>query len=515
MKIYLSLYLFFAIILTQFYSAYFFSKAKTNYKKTFTVLSFCIGIYLFGYLMIINSNNLQEMIFWNQFQYFGLPFISVLWLMIALVYTKAIYTLKKRWIIVLLFFVPIITFFIRLTNSRHHLFYKSWEMKQVLGHFALYMERGCWYYVNISYTLLCMLFAVFVYHFEYLKNRANYTRSQLAIFNFASLLPFVGTMLILSARKEQGIDYVALIMPVSLLIVSYGILKHDFLEVKALARETIFESNPNSMIIFEPGLKIIDYNKAAQEFFKALNISLDNCPIEHILEQRPELLEAFKDESTRDFHLVIDGKKHFFEINSALLGDPLNRDTKILKDFRDVTERKNIQEKLEVLATIDSLSGLYNRASFMRLAQKKFTLAKENDENLSLLMMDIDYFKNINDTFGHAGGDEVIRKIGDIIKNGFRKTDITGRLGGDEFAVILGNAPLEDAKKAAEEFRKIVANTKIIYEEQEIGLTISIGVATTPASTDNNDDIENILKRADNALYEAKARGRNCIVVSE
>ena len=227
------------------------------------------------------------------------------------------------------------------------------------------------------------------------------------------------------------------------------------------------------------------------------------------------MLEAFKDESTRDFHLVIDGKKHFFEINSALLGDPLNRDTKILKDFRDVTERKNIQEKLEVLATIDSLSGLYNRASFMRLAQKKFTLAKENDENLSLLMMDIDYFKNINDTFGHAGGDEVIRKIGDIIKNGFRKTDITGRLGGDEFAVILGNAPLEDAKKAAEEFRKIVANTKIIYEEQEIGLTISIGVATTPASTDNNDDIENILKRADNALYEAKARGRNCIVVSE
>ena len=166
MKIYLSLYLFFAIILTQFYSAYFFSKAKTNYKKTFTVLSFCIGIYLFGYLMIINSNNLQEMIFWNQFQYFGLPFISVLWLMIALVYTKAIY-LEKTLDYSFALFCAIITFSYGLLIPGT-IFYKSWEMKQVLGHFALYMERGCCYYVNISIPCyVCSL--QFCYHFEYLK----------------------------------------------------------------------------------------------------------------------------------------------------------------------------------------------------------------------------------------------------------------------------------------------------------------------------------------------------------
>ena len=89
MKTLLSLYLVLAVILAQFFSAYFFSKGRTSYRKAFSALVLCISIYLFGYLMIVNSSNLQEMIFWNQFQYLGLPFIAVLWLTVAL-YTKTI-----------------------------------------------------------------------------------------------------------------------------------------------------------------------------------------------------------------------------------------------------------------------------------------------------------------------------------------------------------------------------------------------------------------------------------------
>ena len=84
MKTLLSLYLVLAVILAQFFAAYFFSKGRTSYRKAFSALVLCISVYLFGYLMIINNNNLQEMIFWNQIQYLGLPFISVLWLMVAL-----------------------------------------------------------------------------------------------------------------------------------------------------------------------------------------------------------------------------------------------------------------------------------------------------------------------------------------------------------------------------------------------------------------------------------------------
>lgn len=471
---------------------------------------FCISIYLFGFLMIINSSNLQEMIFWNQVQYFGLPLISVLWMTVALLYTKTIYTLKIK-MALLLFAIPVITFFIRLTNSWHHLFYTKWEVRQIFGYSSLYMERGIWYYVNISYTILCLLFTVIIYLIGYLKNKAGYTKPHFFVFLFASLLPFIGIVMILFVFDEWNIDYSAIIMPVSLLVISYGILKYDFLEIRTLARETIFENNFAGMVVLGPGKRVIDYNKAAEKFFKALNITLDNYPIERILERQPELLEIFESKSSCDFSFVKDNEERFFEIDVVPLGNPDDENTKMLKTIRDVTEERKIQEKLKFLATTDSLSGLYNRAEFMNLAKKEFASAKKNNEELSLLIMDLDNFKNINDTFGHAAGDEMIREIGSIIKSGFRKTDIAGRIGGEEFAVVLKNASLEEAKKAAQNFRKTVEKRKVVFGGHVISLTVSIGVAAIRVGTDDVNDIEDILKMADDALYRAKAKGRNCV----
>jgi len=459
LKILLSLYLVLALISTQFLAAFFFSKGRTSYRKAFSALVLAICIYLSGYLMIINTSNLQEMIFWNQIQYLGLPFISVLWLMVALFYTKTIYPLRK-WMVALLFLVPVITFLVRLTNSWHHLFYLSFEARQLFGYYSLYMERGYWYYVNISYTILCLLLTVIIYFWGHLKNKADYTKSNFLVFLFASLLPLIGIMLILFSYEKQSIDYTALIMPISLLIIGYGIIKYDFLEIRTLARETIFENNLVGMVVLGPGQRVVDFNNAAEKFFNALNITLDNYPIEHILSKEPKLLEIFNSKVTRDFSLVIEGEERFFEIDAVPLGNPHNGTDKMLKSIRDVTEVRKIQEKLKVLATIDSLSGLFNRAEFMNLAQKEFVWSKRQHKNFSLLMMDLDCFKAINDTFGHAAGDEVIREMGRLIMSNFRKTDIAGRIGGEEFALVLKNASLKEAMKAAEQFRKIVAEKK-------------------------------------------------------
>jgi diguanylate cyclase (GGDEF)-like protein len=510
LKILLSLYLILAISLTQFFAAYFYSKGRISYRKAFSVLLLCVSVYLFGYLMIINSNNLQEMIFWNQIQYMGLPYIAVLWLVVALLYTRTIYSPRNRKVL-LLFIVPVITFFMRLTNSWHHLFYTNLEARQIFGCYSLYMERGCWYYINISYTILCLLLTIIISLLGYLKNRAGYTKNHFVIILFASLFTIIGIMLILFAFDEQSIDYAALIMPVSLLTISYGIIKYDFLEIRTLARDTIFENNFAGMVILGPGERIIDYNKAAKEFFLELNISLDNYPIEQILNREPELLEIFRSENGRDYSLVIDGEERFFEIGAVPLGDSQDGNTRMLKSIRDVTEERKIQDKLKVLATTDSLSGLYNRTAFMNLAQREFAWTKRNNGELSLLMMDLDCFKTINDTFGHAAGDEVIREMGNTIKNSFRKTDIVGRIGGEEFAVLLKSTSLKEAIKAAEQFRRTVAGKKIIYGEQEISLTVSIGVAAICGDTDDSSNIEDILKKADDALYEAKAKGRNCV----
>lgn len=510
MKTFLSLYLFFAVILAQFFAAYSFSKGRTSYRKAFSAVVLCVSIYLFGYIMVINSNNLEEMIFWNQIQYLGLPFISVLWLTVSLFYTKAIYSLKPKTTL-LLFSVPVITFFMRLTNNWHHLFYTRWEMREFYGYYSLYMERGLWYYVNISYTILCMFLTVITYLASYLKNKVGYTKSHFLVFFFASLLPLIGIVMILLSYEEFSIDYSALIMPVSLLIITYGILKYDFLEIRTLARETIFENNFAGMLVLGPGKRIVDYNKAAERFFKAINISLRNSPIERILERKPELLEVFESKTNRELSLVIDGEERFFEIDVVPLGDLQDGNTKMLKSIRDVTEDRRTQAKLKLLATTDSLSGLYNRAEFMNLAKREFALAKRNNEDLSVLIMDLDNFKNINDTYGHAAGDEIIREMGRMLKSSFRKTDFAGRIGGEEFAVVLKNASLEEAKKVAEHFRENVAGKKVIYGEQEISFTVSIGVAAISDKSCDLNDIEETLKMADDALYKAKAEGRNCV----
>jgi len=379
----------------------------------------------------------------------------------------------------------------------------------------LYTERGIWYYVNISYSMLCLLLTVIIYISGYLRNQAGYTKSHFLVFFLASLLPLIGTVLVVFVYMEQTIDFAALITPISLIIISFGIIKYDFLDIKTLARDTVFETNQTGMVILGPGYRIIDYNKAASKFFKELNISLASYPIEHILNREPELLEIFKSKTSRDYSLAVNGEKRFFEIDTVLLGNPQDGQTKMLKTIRDITEKRKIHEKMRILATIDSLSGLYNRAEFMNLAQLELAHAKKHNEELSLLMMDMDCFKSINDTFGHAAGDEAIREMGKIIMSRFRKTDIAGRIGGEEFAVILKNAPLAEAKTAAEQFREIVAGKRVIYRNQEIKFTVSIGVAATGGGTDYIRNIEDFLKIADDAMYKAKAMGRNCVVASE
>ena len=509
MRLLLSIYLFIAITLTQYFAAYFFSKGKNSYRKAFSAFILCVGIYLFGYVMIININDLQEMMIWNQIQYFGLPFISVLWLTVALLYTKTIYTLSRR-IVVVLFSVPVVTFIIRLTNSWHHLFYKSWEIKEIFGYYSLYLERGFWYYIHISHTIICLALTIFTYYSGYRKKRVGYTKPQLMFFLLASLLPFLSIILILFLHDKWVVDFSALIMPISIFVIGYGIIKYDFLEIKTLARETIFENSPDGMMILESGLRLIDYNRAAKEFFSKLDITLDNYPLKQLFNREPDLLEIFESETSLEFSVMIDGKERFFEINTLALEIYHDKQPKMLKSIRDITEKKEAQEKLTILATFDSLSGLYNRAEFTKLALREFSRAERDNQKLSLLMIDIDRFKNINDTFGHAAGDEVISLMGRIITSSFRKSDFAGRLGGDEFVVLLKNTSLKEAQMLAEKLRETVLSTKVIYENREISFTVSIGVATIFGN--NNSNVEDVFKQADEALYKAKDKGRNCVV---
>lgn len=164
---------------------------------------------------------------------------------------------------------------------------------------------------------------------------------------------------------------------------------------------------------------------------------------------------------------------------------------------------------LQQLVTVDPLTGLENRRSLMDFAEVQLKLAQRYKSFFSILLIDLDYFKKINDTYGHLIGDEILKNIAKILKYVLRNVDHIGRFGGEEFIVILPNTNLKNAVVTAEKVREAIANFKHNIEEQIIQATVSIGIASYNPL---DDDVNQILERADQALYTAKSSGRNCSI---
>jgi diguanylate cyclase len=158
-------------------------------------------------------------------------------------------------------------------------------------------------------------------------------------------------------------------------------------------------------------------------------------------------------------------------------------------------------------STKDFLTGLYNTRQFDKILNVAFEKALENKENLSCLMIDIDHFKKVNDTYGHGIGDLVLKELAYILKKSCRIVDVVGRIGGEEFCVLLFDCPKDQVFEIAWGINRAVQNHEFfIGEDKFINITVSIGVAIYPDTTSNLEDIK---EKADMALYKAKHSGRN------
>lgn len=167
-------------------------------------------------------------------------------------------------------------------------------------------------------------------------------------------------------------------------------------------------------------------------------------------------------------------------------------------------ENRNARNELEHRAYSDYLTGLANRRYFIEQAELELSRSNRYETELSLIMLDIDFFKKINDTYGHNIGDLVLQKIADVSRTILRDIDIIGRIGGEEFAILLPQTSLEDSIKVAERLRIEISNASVLLENSEVTFTSSFGVVSASKS-----NIDNLLIKADKALYKAKESGRN------
>jgi diguanylate cyclase (GGDEF)-like protein/PAS domain S-box-containing protein len=181
--------------------------------------------------------------------------------------------------------------------------------------------------------------------------------------------------------------------------------------------------------------------------------------------------------------------------------------------FEDVTDYRAMEAELRRLATIDSLTELANRRQFfIRMDEALSRLQRDVDREVAILMCDLDHFKEINDRFGHAAGDVVLRHFSTLLRDELRKVDVAGRVGGEEFAVLLPESDQAAAMVFAERLRKKVAETSVCIEGEPVFITVSIGIAAMLVADETADQG---LLRADKALYLAKAAGRNRIALAE
>ena len=215
------------------------------------------------------------------------------------------------------------------------------------------------------------------------------------------------------------------------------------------------------------------------------------------------------------FPLVSDGELSGCIVARSTLDKLSKRDISYLEQLTRQSaitiNRANTYSKVLQYATLDALTNLNNRRQFEIRLKQEIATTKRQKTPLCAMMIDIDFFKKVNDTYGHASGDEVLRTAASVIKAQLRESDIPARYGGEEFAVLLPYTHIEEAVIVGERLRKAVEETQIFIDKKNINVTISMGLA----EFGQEENGEELFKRADSALYEAKESGRNRVCISK
>jgi diguanylate cyclase (GGDEF)-like protein len=191
-------------------------------------------------------------------------------------------------------------------------------------------------------------------------------------------------------------------------------------------------------------------------------------------------------------------------------GDLVKLGKCVLKYVESASFEANFLNELSKMSAADPLTGLANRRTFEEALRAQIAKAEASAQPLSLILIDIDHFKRVNDNFGHPAGDEVVKLVAQALRQQVREVDLVARVGGEEFCILCRDVPQNGAKALAERIRHFVENLEVQFSDKNIRVTISLGVATRSASDDL--EAEELYKQADVRLYEAKRAGRNRVV---
>jgi len=489
------------------------------------------GMFIWGvtYALVWVMVPFEQKVFWLQVMYLGVLMTPTLFLVFTLQITH-----REHWLtfrnIILLSIEPVLLLVIVWVIPR--LVFSSYQLITTNGLVTLRVHRGPWFLVNTYYSYAIILLSFYILWVSS-RHAISFFKKQYQFILYGSIVP-----LILSVYTQT--KYVALsdldLAPVSFgisgIIYTYAIFRHQFMALIPVARGRLIENMGDGVLVIDELGRIIDINPAMQGFLDEETDNYIGRNVSEALSLWTENADKLVGELEIRTELQLPNTpSRYLDVRVTPLYDDDQRLNGRLIVFRDITDRKEVekdlryamdrmqtqlieigllQSRLREQAIRDALTNLFNRRYLEETLERELARAARERYPLCIVMIDIDHFKDVNDTHGHEAGDLVLRTLADTVTKQSRHGDFVCRFGGEEFVLVMPNIGIEVAEERALDLHKIIEELKVHYEHFELTVTVSMGLAWYPAHGDTKEDL---IRAADKALYIAKHAGRNQIAV--
>ena len=430
--------------------------------------------------------------------------------------------------------MPVFNMVLTATNGWHHLVWTHLSHVRTPNTILFEPHNGAGYIWLAAWFYLYTVTGALLVARTAQKSPKLYRQQALTVI-VSTLPPLVaGTMHVLEVLPP-GVS----LLPMSFLLTGCiyftSLFRYRLFDLLPIARDTLIEQMTDSVIVLDRIGRIIDINPAAQQLVQLTlpahltpQKSLLGQPISAVLSHWPSLMRHCQSNEDKEVLITL-CQQPLMHINFRLRQlqgkhrQPLGK-LVVLRDVSAEYETKielhkanqflgsrlreieALQDKLKEQAVRDGLTGLFNRRYFDEIMQSEMAKAKRANTPLSVILIDIDHFKRVNDTYGHQAGDCALQVFADLIKASIRSSDIACRYGGEEFIIALPGLTLDGAYKRAEQIRIAFKETQIQFKEQTIQATISSGVGSIPEYSGSQDSL---ISQVDKALYLAKEKGRD------
>jgi diguanylate cyclase (GGDEF)-like protein len=485
---------------------------RSEKKNYFVLTMLATSVFLLGHLLELLSNSRDEAFTALKVLYIGSPFVSTLTPFFIADYCDV--KLHK-------FFVkmPMLLFTLTVTLSMwttryHRLIYTDYWFDSAANHY-LQFTPGPLYYVFHMYPIVCLGICTAIIFHSLKKRKKAVEKKSLIVLLLTVLIPFIAEALYFISIALNGTGHDIYFTPHSLalmgLVLFAGVLRFHMFDIIPEAATMILDTIADAYVLIDTDENFLAANPAAVRLFPGL-ASAGKESIRNV-DHWPEELRLtdtakgsyFVDYSSRQ--LALDQEEvRYYRASVNPVKSNNNRSLAYAILIQDVTDSVEMISKLEIAAFTDPLTGLYNRRYFAETAKVYIEKASRQNEPYFVMMLDLDRFKDVNDTYGHQTGDQVLKRVASVVKHIIRPYDLLARYGGEEFVLLAMEVDDHVAWQLAERIRGAIENMDSDYPEGSVGkTTCSIGIAKSSA----NETVEDMIGKADKALYMAKKAGRN------